>query len=110
MPIAIAQETRKRWEPEDFRRAHEAALPYLPAILHRLLPGGKVVGREYHALNPRRRDRHPGSFKINLTSGKWADFACDARGGDVVALVAYLLGLSQVEARQTLLGMIGRTR
>jgi hypothetical protein len=42
------------------------------------------------AVNPRRVDRHPGSFRINLASGKWADFAVDAKGGDLISLVAYL--------------------
>jgi len=33
----------------------------------------------------------------NLGSGRWADFATPHRGGDVVSLVAYLFGLSQVD-------------
>jgi hypothetical protein len=34
-------------------------------VLARLVPGGKVLGREYVALNPTRTDRRMGSFKIN---------------------------------------------
>jgi hypothetical protein len=36
---------------------------------------GRRVGDAFEALNPTRRDRKPGSFRINLRSGKWADFA-----------------------------------
>ena len=73
----------------------------------RILPGGKLVGGEFVALNPRRADRHLGSFRVNLRSGKWADFACDARGGDIVSLCAYLQGCSQSEAAQLLARMLG---
>ena len=45
------------------------------------------------ARNPTRPDRRPGSFKINLTTGRWADFATGDRGGDPVSLAAYLFGL-----------------
>src|SRR4029077_19890124 len=59
----------------DFETINHAALPVLPAILNRLIPGGKILGREYVALNPTRADRCPGSFKVNLRTGRWADFA-----------------------------------
>jgi hypothetical protein len=47
----------------DFDAINRAALAALPAVLHRLVPGGKTVAREYVALNPTRADRHAGSFK-----------------------------------------------
>ena len=34
--------------------------------------------REYVALNPTRADKRAGSFKINLQTGRWADFAADS--------------------------------
>jgi len=58
------------------------------------------------ARNPRRADRHPGSFKINLHTGKWADFASGDRGGDPVSLAAFLFGLSQIEAGRRLADML----
>jgi hypothetical protein len=70
----------------DFEAVNRAALAVLPAVLARIVPGGKVQGHEYEALNPTRGDRRPGSFKINLRSGKWADFATGDRGGDPVSL------------------------
>lgn len=90
-----------------FARVQEQALPFLPAILHRVLPHGKIIGPEYVALNPHRADSALGSFKVNLRTGKWADFAVSASGGDVTSLVAYVLGLSQSDAAKAVLRMIG---
>jgi hypothetical protein len=82
----------------DFEAINRAALAYLPNLLARWLPDGHVVGREWEALNPRRADRNPGSFRINLQTGRWADFATGDRGGDVVSLAAYLFDLRQTDA------------
>ena len=91
----------------DFRSINQAAVPALPAILARLLPGGKISGGEYVVRNPTRADRRPGSFKINLRSGRWSDFATGDRGGDPVSLVAYLENVSQGEAARMLARMLG---
>lgn len=91
----------------DFAGINRAALANVDVILRRWLPGGRVNGAEYVARNPRRNDRRPGSFKINMETGKWADFATGDRGGDLVSLAAYLAGLSQVEAARELADMLG---
>ena len=91
----------------DFDRINSAALAVLPALLARWLPDGRREGREYVALNPRRDDRHLGSFRINMQTGCWADFADGARGGDPVSLAAYLFNLSQAEAARHLAAMLG---
>jgi hypothetical protein len=91
----------------DFRSINQAAVPALPAILARLLPGGTISGGEYVVRNPTRADHRPGSFKINLRSGRWSDFATGDRGGDPISLVAYAEGMSQGEAARTLAQMIG---
>jgi hypothetical protein len=83
----------------DFRRINRAALAVLPNLLERWLPGGRIEGAEYVAINPKRVDHHLGSFRINLSTGAWADFAiAAARGSDVIALAAYLAGTGQAEA------------
>lgn len=71
------------------------------------LSGGKNQGREYLPLNPRRSDHKPGSFTINRDSGAWSDFATDDRGGDLVALAAYLLNCRQFEAAEKLADFLG---
>jgi hypothetical protein len=42
-----------------------------------------------------------------MITGKWADFATGDKGGDPIALAAYLSGLSQVEAARELATMLG---
>jgi hypothetical protein len=80
----------------------------LPSLLARLLPESQINGDEYIAFNSRRVDRHLGSFRINLRTGRWADFAISgARGGDIVSLVAYLADIGQVEAARRLAKMLG---
>ena len=59
------------------------------------------------AKNPTRADRREGSFKINLKTGAWGDFATSERGGDLVALAAYLFSISQVEAATRIAAMLG---
>jgi hypothetical protein len=71
----------------DFAAINQAALAAFPAVLNRLLPRGKAVGREIVALTPRRADRNLGSFKVNRYNGRMvrlrhrkqgrrSDFAC----------------------------------
>jgi hypothetical protein len=94
-------------EALDFAAINQAALAAFPAVLNRLLPGGKTIGRELVALNPRRADRKLGSFKVNRYNGKWMDFATGDKGGDPVSLVAYLADVSQGEAGRLLAQMLG---
>jgi hypothetical protein len=84
-----------------------AALRSLPLIVLRWLPDGRREGHEWVARNPKRDDRHLGSFKINLRTGQWADFATGDKGGDVISLAAYLHGLSQPAAAGKVSEMLG---
>ncbi len=90
-----------------FAAVNAAAMRDLPALLARWLPDGRAEGREWTARNPRRSDRSPGSFRVNLRTGRWADFATGDKGGDPVSLAAYLHGLRQAEAAWRLAEMLG---
>ena len=94
-------------EALDFARVNQMALAAFPAVLARLLPRGKAVGRELVAFNPRRADRNLGSFKVNRFNGRWCDFATGDKGGDPISLVAYLADVSQGEAARLLAQMLG---
>ncbi len=76
----------------NFELAKELVLECADEVLAHWLPDGELVGSEYKARNPTREDGSPGSFTINTRSGKWADFATDDRGGDLISLIAYLEG------------------
>ncbi len=91
----------------DFGAINAAALAELPALLSRWLPDGRLVGHEFEARNPTRADRRPGSFRVNVSTGKWADFATGDVGGDAVSLAAYLSGTGQAEAARALAEMLG---
>jgi hypothetical protein len=91
----------------DFQAINRAALGTLLVILQRWLPDGRHIGHEWVARNPRRLDHHAGSFKINLQTGRWSDFATGDSGGDVISLAAYLVGVGQGEAARRLAVMLG---
>jgi hypothetical protein len=81
-----------------FRRIADAAASNAHVFVSRWLPDGRREGSEWITLNPRRVDHRKGSFKVNLSTGRWSDFATGDAGGDLVALAAYLFGLTQSEA------------
>ena len=92
----------------DFQRINQAALAAgLAGLLKRWLPDSQIIGQELVAKNPTRADRHLGSFKINLASGRWSDFATGDRGGDPTSLIAYLDNCGQVEAARRLAEALG---
>ncbi len=98
---------RQRASMIDFGQIASAAVPSLPALVSRWLPDGRREGNEWVSRNPTRVDRRPGSFKVNLRSGRWADFATGDKGGDAISLAAHLFGLSQLEAARKLAAMLG---
>jgi len=93
-------------KPNDYTRrpsfvdVKRASLHAIESVLAQWLPGGKRVdaGKEYTAPNPTRQDKRAGSLKINLSKGTWADFATGDKGGDLIDLVRYIDGCSDVEA------------
>ena len=75
-----------------------------PRMVLGWLPDGHAEGSEWVARNQTQADAHPGSFKVNKTTGAWSDFATGDKGGEAVSLLAYLRGVSQAEAARMLLG------
>ena len=98
--------SRKRQRQSlDFPRIAAAARANALSVCQQLLPSGRRSGNEYVALNPRRADTKPGSFKVAVSgqrAGCWCDFATGDSGGDLISLVAYLHDLRQREAARRL--------
>ena len=90
-----------------FSEIAAAALRIAQSLLKSRLPDGRREGDEWSARNPTRADAQPGSFKVNLKTGAWADFATADKGGDLISLWAYLYGLSQIEAARMLAAELG---
>ena len=84
-------------------QANQLVAPRIRQAIVTILPGGRIEGKSYVALNPTRHDENLGSFRIDLSTGKWIDFASSDRGSDIVSLCAYVKGLSQYQAAQYLL-------
>ena len=99
--------TPSPWISVDFAAIKMRCMSCFPSLLATWLPDGKQIGGEWVALNPTRQDRRAGSFKINIKTGIWSDFATGDRGGDPISLYAYLNGLRQIEAARKLRDMLG---
>jgi hypothetical protein len=91
----------------DFAAIKAASLRSLDFIIPRLLPGGKSEGDEWVVRNPTRGDSKAGSFKVNMKTGVWSDFATGDSGGDMIDLVVYLTGKSILDAARELADMLG---
>jgi hypothetical protein len=71
-------------DPIDFESIQGGGLRSGRALVQQLIPGGTFRSLERIVRNPRREDKHHGSFKINYRTEQWTDFAIDdksARGG-----------------------------
>ena len=90
-----------------FSELNARLLPSFATLVTQWLPSGKRMGEEWVALNPTRNDNKAGSFRINMNTGKWADFATNDNGGDPISLYAYLHNLDQKDAADQLAGHMG---
>ncbi len=91
----------------DFAFVNAVAARNADAIVRRWLPDGRKAGAEWVSRNPARDDRRPGSFKVNLNTGRWADFSTGDRGGDLVSLAAFLFRMNQADAARNVAEMLG---
>lgn len=91
----------------DFDLINRMALRAAERVSAAMAPDGKREGNEWVATNPTRSDKRKGSFKINLHTGRWADFATGDKGGDFVSLAAFVGGLKQREAAIRLAEALG---
>ena len=90
-----------------FRRIAEASLSAADTLVPRWLPEGRREGAEWIAKNPRRIDKRRGSFKVNLRTGRWSDFAVEESGGDLIPLASYLFHLKQGQAAVKIADALG---
>jgi putative DNA primase/helicase len=104
-PVASRTRPPRCRDRLDVAAVARAALPRLEDLCRRWLPGGRRVGVEWTCGSLR---GEPGaSCKVNLRTGRWADFATGEKGGDPVSLAAVIHGLTQAEAALRLAGMLG---
>lgn len=84
----------------DFKRIADDLLSRSHELVPSWLPGGKIMGHEYccASLKGGKGD----SFKVNLNTGKWAEFASGTGGIDLLALYAAIHGVKNSEAARML--------
>ena len=89
----------------DFETIAQAALARAEALVSAWLPGGRQVGPEWccGSLSGGNGD----SCKVNLRTGKWADFATEERGADLISLRAAIDGVRQADAARALAEQLG---
>ena len=104
----MTQRTGNTSKRPSFADVKSAALKNIDRVLTHWLPNGKRVdgGKEYTAPNPTRTDKRAGSLKVNLSKGTWADFATGDKGGDLIDLVRYIDGGTDVEACKKLADLL----
>jgi putative DNA primase/helicase len=100
--IIAGHPTITRCAMADFQRIKEAYRQNPLCILRQLIPNGKVEGSDYVAKNPRRNDRRSGSFRIDITTGRFNDFATGDRGGDIIDLAAFIYNCNPAAAADKL--------
>ena len=105
MPVFVARRPMTTGAPIDFAAINASAIPHLETLCRRWLPGGKRIGMEWTCGSL--HGEAGGSCKVNLRTGKWADFAAGRSGGDPISLAAAVAGTGQVEAARNLARMLG---
>jgi phage/plasmid primase-like uncharacterized protein len=86
----------------DFRRIKEVYRHNSLCILKQLIPDGKIEGSDYIAKNPRRNDRKAGSFRIDIVTGRFNDFATGDHGRDIIDLAAFVCNCNAAAAADKL--------
>ena len=94
--------------PIDFGELAEALLQRAHLLVPEWLPDGVQRGHEYvcGGLGGGKGT----SCSVNLTTGRWADFAGDESGGDLTSLYAAIHNLNNGQAAVQLMAMLGWQR
>ena len=80
----------------DFELIARAALSNGSTLVSSWLPGGKLVGKEWTCASLSGDAGE--SLKVNLTTGKWADFATGEKGRDLISLYASIRKIKNSDA------------
>lgn len=87
---------RQELPPINFKALADALLAMADTLVPGWLPGGRRHGPEWKCGSL--AGEAGSSCSVNLVDGKWADFASDERGNDLLSLYASIHGLKMHEA------------
>lgn len=91
--------------PVDFAALAAALLERADTLVPQWLRGGKRRGHEWVCGNLAGDEGD--SCSVNLTTGRWADFSSDEKGGDLVSLYAAIEGINNGQAAHALMQQLG---
>ncbi len=84
----------------DFQDLAAYSLRYITELVPEWLPGGRMQGNEWVCGSIR---GGPGdSMRVNMSTGMWADFATDDKGGDMISLLACVDSIKQIDSAKIL--------
>jgi hypothetical protein len=95
----------RRRKPLPFKEINSKTLERLEALCKRWFCNGVIIKREF-CVGSLKGEKGK-SLKINLTTGKWCDFATGHRGKDPISLVAAMENCRQIEAAKKLADCLG---
>jgi predicted P-loop ATPase len=84
----------------DFQGLAELLIGRSDRLVSSWLPGGRIQGNEFVCASL--QGGHGDSLKVNLTTGKWADFAKGDKGRDLISLYASIYNIKNGEAAKVL--------
>lgn len=87
---------REPLPPIQFEALAEALLARADTLVPMWLPGGVHRGHEYACGSL--SGGHGTSCSVNLTTGRWGDFATDEKGNDLISLYAAIHGMTMGKA------------
>lgn len=90
--------------PFEVEQLESNAIIFLPTILKRWLPGGRLTNHHWSAPHPKDRSR---TLSVDLSTGAWREFPSGAYGRTVTSFITHLTGLPEQEALLKLTAMIG---
>lgn len=94
--------------PIDFAGLAAALLDRAKSLLAQWLPDGEIKGSEYVCAGLGGGKGR--SLSVKLTTGQWADFAADDKGGDLISLYAAIHGLNNGQAARAIMQELGWER
>jgi len=84
----------------DFSGLNQTLMSDIRGHVSHWLPGGKIIGHEYCVGDLRAAKGD--SLRVNLSTGKWSDFATGDAGGDLISLYAAINNMDQKTAFEKL--------
>jgi hypothetical protein len=103
-PVPIGEGANQKLTPFEIEQLEAEAIIYLPAIMKRWLPDGRLSGHRWNVRHPKSNSH---AISVDLHDGSWRDFLNAKSGRTVTSLICHLTNLPAEQAILNLKSMIG---